>query len=87
MLGFLFVLGGGDRRSPDWLPRSDAGAHRPHPWRRGRTCLLPERVHRHRCNGSLLFYIGYDKIRQKQFMAILRRETEQPEPYREPPPY
>ncbi len=35
--------------------------------------------------GSLLFYIGYDKIRQKQFMEILRREVEEPEPYREPP--
>ncbi len=28
--------------------------------------------------GSLLFDIGYDKIRQKQFMEILRREAEQP---------
>ena len=37
--------------------------------------------------GSLLFYIGYDKIREKQFMEILRREVEHPEPYWEPLPY
>lgn len=41
--------------------------------------------------GLLLFYIGFDKIRQKQFMEVLRRDVERPapssEPYREPPPY
>ncbi|MFQ5837638.1 MAG: hypothetical protein ACE5HJ_02510 [Thermoplasmata archaeon] len=35
--------------------------------------------------GLLLFYIGYDKIRQKQFMEVLRREVERPPLYREPP--
>ncbi|MDX1534045.1 MAG: hypothetical protein R3291_00295 [Thermoplasmata archaeon] len=40
--------------------------------------------------GLLLFYIGYDKIRQKQFLEVLRREVERPEvvelePYRDPP--
>lgn len=35
--------------------------------------------------GLLLFYIGYDKIRQKQFMEVVRREVERPEPPREPP--
>ncbi|MEE9593609.1 MAG: hypothetical protein V3W28_08520 [Thermoplasmata archaeon] len=34
------------------------------------------------------FYIGFDKIRQKQLMEVLRREVEKPEgpePYRNPP--
>lgn len=37
--------------------------------------------------GLLLFYIGFDKIRQKQFMEVLRREVERPEAYQEPPPH
>ncbi len=35
--------------------------------------------------GLLLFYIGQDKIRQKQFMEVLRREVEKPQVYKEPP--
>ncbi len=38
--------------------------------------------------GLLLFYIGFDKIRQKQLMEVLRREVDKPErprPYRDPP--
>lgn len=35
--------------------------------------------------GFLLFYIGYDKIRQKQMMEILSREAERPFPARWPP--
>ncbi len=35
--------------------------------------------------GLLLFYIGYDKIRQKQFMEVVRRKVERPAPHREPP--
>ncbi len=34
--------------------------------------------------GLLLFYIGYDKIRQKQFMEVLRREVEKPQPQPQP---
>ncbi len=30
--------------------------------------------------GLLLFYIGYDKIRQKQFMEVVRREVTRPQP-------
>ncbi len=33
--------------------------------------------------GLLLFYIGYDKIRQKQFMDVIRREVERPRAYDE----
>ncbi|MEE9600422.1 MAG: hypothetical protein V3W22_01790 [Thermoplasmata archaeon] len=35
--------------------------------------------------GLLLFYIGYDKIRQKQMMEVFRREVERPQTDRWPP--
>ncbi|MEE9268419.1 MAG: hypothetical protein V3U70_03340 [Thermoplasmata archaeon] len=87
MLGFLFVLGGGIAVVLAGFPEVTQALI---------TLTLGDEVGRAFflsgsiatvVIGSLLFYIGYDKIRQKQFMEILRREVEQPETYREQPPY
>ena len=90
MLGFLFILGGGI---------SVILAASPEITQMLVTAMLTDEVGRaFFLSGSiatviiglLLFYIGYDKIRQKQFMEVLRREVErpespEPEPYQNPP--
>lgn len=85
MLGFLFVIGGAVAVSLLALPAFSAALF---------TMTMGDEVSRAFflsgsiatvIIGGLLFYIGFDKIRQKQFMEVLRREVEHPQPQRWPP--
>jgi hypothetical protein len=85
MLGFLFTLGGGVAVVLMAFPELSQALF---------TLTLGDEVRRaFFLSGSiatviiglLLFYIGYDKIRQKQIMEVLRREVEGPVVRREPP--
>ncbi|MFQ5910332.1 MAG: hypothetical protein ACE5IJ_06385 [Thermoplasmata archaeon] len=87
MLGFLFVVGGAVAVSLMALPELSAALF---------TMTMGDEVRRAFflsgsiatvIIGGLLFYIGFDKIRQKLFMEVLRRGVESPRTYREPPEY
>ncbi len=88
MLGFLFVLGGGIAAVLAGFPAiTDALIALTLSDEVGRAFFLSGSIATV-VVGLLLFYIGFDKIRQKQLMEVLRREVEKPEgpePYRNPP--
>ncbi len=80
MLGFLFAIGGSVTTLLTALPEVSQALF---------TLTMGDAVQRaFFLSGSiatvviglLLFYIGYDKIRQKQFMEVVRREVVRPQP-------
>lgn len=79
MVGFLFVLGGGIATGLIAMPEISQTLFSMTMGDEVRRAFFLSGSIATVIIGLLLFYIGYDKIRQKQFMEVVKREVERPQ--------